>query len=91
MNNVKNCDLVVSEISTPINYWCRSGHISSKLFKREGAQGKSYPIKFFKITFKKQSVLNGVYCEPCIIIINWLANQKRKSHGTRNSAYSIKI
>lgn len=59
-------DLSFKEVSAPPNGWCHSGHVAPSVFKRDPAK-EPEPTKFFQAASLVGSI-NGVYCEPCLII-----------------------
>ena len=63
-------DLTVKEVQTPHGRWCKSGHEAPATFDRDGPSGGQQPTKFFKITSQYSPEVNGVYCEPCLVIAN---------------------
>ena len=40
-------------------------------------QGK--PVRWFKVTSKNDPNINGVYCEPCLVVANYVKDQKKKA------------
>lgn len=68
-------DITFSEVEKPLNNWCSCGHTAPETFKREGAQGKEEPIKFFRVSNKDIDI---IICEPCLIIANYMARQQKK-------------
>lgn len=50
---------------------CSCGHIAPSLFKIDGVES---PTRFFEIT--KNNIIIGIYCEPCLIIANFLSKRK---------------
>jgi hypothetical protein len=71
-------DITVKEITNHSNRECCSGHIAPEFFKREGPDGPEEPTRFFHVI---GNGINGIYCEPCLIIANYLARQKKKEKG----------
>lgn len=65
---IPKADLVFKEVRTPHGHWCKSGHVAPTTFRREGPQGEDLPTKFFQVASDKNPQVNGVYCEPCLII-----------------------
>ena len=72
---IKDEDLTIKQIDPPIDNWCCSGHKAPDLFKREGPDSLEEPTRFFHIISKD---INGVYCEICLIIANFIKNKQRK-------------
>lgn len=68
-------DISFIEIEVPENRWCSSGHVAPEYFKREGANGPDEPTKFFKVISKDIDIS---ICEPCLIVANHIAKEKRK-------------
>jgi len=68
--------ITYKEVDPPDDWLCDCGHTAPELFKRDGAGAAAFPTKFFKV--KSKNGLNGTYCEPCLIVINYLAHQKKK-------------
>lgn len=71
-----DADLIQREVAAPINNWCACGHQAPPMFKRQGANSVDEPIRFFLI---QGNEINGIYCEPCLIIANWISLQNKKS------------
>lgn len=69
-------DMIVKEIPAPIGMYCKSGHKAKELFRRGGADSPEEPTKFFQVS--GGDLIDGCYCEPCIIVANYLAEQKKK-------------
>ena len=69
-------DLTIKQVSTPYEHRCSSGHKAPENFKLEGAHGQETPTRFFEIY--KGSEYLGIFCEPCLIISNYIARQKKK-------------
>lgn len=61
---------VVKEVGPPPNLYCRSGHNAPELFRRGGTKAPEEPTKFFQVSSDGHPAVNGVYCEPCLIIAN---------------------
>lgn len=59
-------DLSYSQIDTPLNRYCSSGHIAPEEFEDK-------PIRFFEVNSKE---ICGKYCELCLIIANDMAKRK---------------
>ena len=69
-------DLSIKEIPAPITKYCCSGHMVPEMFRREGPDSPEEPTKFFQVTGKG---INGIYCEPCLIVANYISQQKKKN------------
>jgi len=75
-------DLTYKEVTPPHNRWCASKHEAPKLFARMGPGTEKLPTQFYRVTSVKDPNVNGVYCEPCCILANYVAKQmKKKSNG----------
>ncbi len=68
-------DVTFAQENPPMDNWCDSGHFAPKLFRREGPDSTPEPTRFFRASGKG---LNGIYCEPCLILVNYAAKAKRK-------------
>lgn len=53
--------------------WCDCGHFARGTFKIDG---EDHPIRFFTI---ESVTLTGIYCEPCLVIANYLKSQQKKA------------
>lgn len=69
-------DMVVKQVQNPHGDWCKSGHVGSKTFRIEGASGKESPTRYFQVTSDNAPDVNGIYCEPCLVIANAMKAQK---------------
>jgi hypothetical protein len=69
-------DMTVKEVASPPGLYCRSGHRAAEMFRRAGTQAPEEPIKFFQVSCNAQ--VDGVYCEPCLIIANAMAKSERR-------------
>lgn len=67
-------DLEFEEVEEPVNGWCASGHKAPPFFRREGPKSLELPTRFFLV---KNKDIYAVYCEPCLIIANHIARQKK--------------
>lgn len=73
-------DVTFSEIDDPPNRWCDAGHVAPTVFSRTGPDGILEKTKFFNVYGNAGGQqINKNLCEPCCIIINFLADKKRKS------------
>ena len=75
MPNLFDADLTISEVDNHISGWCDSGHKAPLLFKREGPESPELPTRFFAMTYTS---INGIYCEPCLIVANHIAKLKKQ-------------
>jgi hypothetical protein len=73
-------DLIQKETDNPHNNWCASGHQAPAMFRRAGPGSPEEPIRFFEVTGHG---INGIYCEPCLIIAHWAAKQQKESQGKK--------
>lgn len=65
--------LDVREVTPPVGYFCSCGHAAIGTFRRGGAGDEPKPIRFFEI-IKGKSL--GVFCEPCLIVANYIKKRK---------------
>jgi len=70
-------DLIINQVQAPYDCWCRSGHVSPKEFRRGGPETELLLTRFFQVTSKKNSNVDGIYCEPCLIVANAISNKKK--------------
>jgi hypothetical protein len=68
--------VIYKEVKPPDGYWCDSGHVASKTFRRNGPGTEEEPTKFFKVS--GPNIPGGIFCEPCLIIANHLAKKKKE-------------
>ena len=66
--------MTVSEVETPVNHWCSSGHEAAQEWRREGLDSPLQATKFYRITGHG---VDQVFCEPCIVVARWLSQQKK--------------
>lgn len=69
-------DLIIKHVNTPTEHRCSSGHTAPQNFKIDGANGQEAPTRFFEV-YKNGEYL-GTFCEPCLIISNYIARQSKK-------------
>jgi hypothetical protein len=67
-------DISIREVDPPEDKWCHSGHHSTGTFKRAGPNSKAEPIRFFRFTGLGR---DGIYCEPCLVIMNHMVRLKK--------------
>jgi hypothetical protein len=67
-------DMTIKEANVPITRWCDSGHNAQATFRRQGPDKPAEPIRFFTVTGHG---INGTFCEPCLIVANHIAQQKK--------------
>lgn len=70
--------ITYKEVDPPEGLICDCGHVAPELFKRDGPGANAIPTKFFRVRGLNGSI-SGTYCEPCLIVINYVASQKKKS------------
>jgi hypothetical protein len=70
--NLKNPDLTYKQVFST-NLQCSSGHIAPMNFKIDGNEA---PTRFFEI--HKDTIYLGTFCEPCLIIANYIAKLQKK-------------
>jgi hypothetical protein len=80
-----DAQLVFRAVDAPLTGWCSSGHrVDPKgLWSREGPGGLMEPIRFFQASGKG---LDGIYCEPCLVVANALARENKKCRTTLESS-----
>jgi hypothetical protein len=62
-------------VDAPASRWCSSGHRAPETFKRVlSADGLEEPTKFYEAS----GDIQGCYCEPCVIIAKWMADQQKQ-------------
>lgn len=71
-----DADLVQREVDPPSTHWCASGHEAPRLFRRSGPGSIEEPTKFFHVFGHG---IDGVYCEPCLIIAHHVARGQKKN------------
>ena len=69
-------DVTYKEVDRPIDGWCESGHEAPETFCSGGPGSDPEATRFFRITGCISKP--GVYCEPCLIIMNWMIGLKKK-------------
>ena len=62
-------DLTQKEVDAPPDRYCSSGHNLGVL-----AAYRNKPVRFFQVSGKG---VDGVYCEPCLVLANYVARRKR--------------
>jgi len=70
-------DLTIKQVNPPQDYWCKSGHVASATFLQKESN-KQVSTRFFQVISKKRPAVDGIYCEPCLIIANDMANSKKQ-------------
>jgi len=73
-------DTTVSEVPSPLMRWCRSGHRAPELFRLDGREPT--PTRFFRVESDKDVSVEGIYCEPCLILAGYLARKQGVQHGS---------
>lgn len=69
-------DITISEIDNHVGSWCDSGHKAPTLFRRTGPDSPEEPIRFFQVNIFEK--INGIYCEPCLIVANHVSRLKKQ-------------
>lgn len=64
-------DLNIKQVDSPINHRCDSGHIAPESFL---VGDKRIPTRFFSV---KNKNINGIYCELCLTVANYVAKQNK--------------
>jgi len=67
------------EVPAPPQRWCHSGHFAPEVFAREGPGTEPQPTRFFSVVARATPAVNGVYCEPCLILANAAALPARRA------------
>ena len=62
--------------SESIGGWCASGHTASEFFKLNKNDPDNTPTRFFKVI---GNGINGIYCEPCLILSHQIAKNKKQN------------
>ena len=62
-------DIITREVDAPQGRWCSSGHFAPEKFQDK-------PTRFFAVS-SSIAPIDGVYCEPCLIVANHVARKKR--------------
>jgi hypothetical protein len=70
--------MTVKEVSTPPNRYCHSGHEAPEWWHRGGTKAPLERTKFFQVSCDSNPSVDGVYCEPCLVIANAIAGQQKK-------------
>lgn len=76
-------DCTFEEVPAPPSRWCSSGHTTSETFRREGPGSEATPTRFFMMSSKD---LSGTFCEPCLIVANWMAQLQKKGMSWKELA-----
>lgn len=71
-------DMTVKEVEAPQGSYCRSGHRAPEVFRRAGTTAPEEPTKFFRVSSSVNPEVDGVYCEPCLIVANAMAKSNRR-------------
>lgn len=71
-------DLHVKAVPETAGRWCSSGHVAPESWSREGAGTPLVPTQFFQVTSALDRSVNGTYCEPCLMVANAMAREKKK-------------
>ena len=74
MVSLLDADMIIAEVEKPLNLWCDCGHKAAPTFKvKEDSEEK--PMRFFNI---KKNDMNGIYCEMCLILANYIAKKQKE-------------
>lgn len=68
-------DQTISEVENHVGGWCDSGHQAPELFRQAGPGSPELPTRFFLV---KNRQIEGIFCEPCLIIANHIAKLKKQ-------------
>jgi hypothetical protein len=68
--------LTYKEVDRPITGECASGHIASETFCSGGPGSDPEATRFFRLT--GCNIKGEIYCEPCLIVMNWMLQQRKK-------------
>ncbi len=68
-------DITQNEIPRPIDNRCDGCENPALEFKRQGPGSEPQPTRFYKVTADS---INGIYCEPCLVVAHYIAGLKRK-------------
>jgi hypothetical protein len=71
-------DLSAEEVGAPFARWCTSGHVAAEAWSREGAGTPVASTRFYRVVSAKDPTVNGTYCEPCMMVANAMAREKKK-------------
>jgi hypothetical protein len=65
--------MTMKEVSTPPNFYCRSGHAAPEVFQRDPPKPAT-PTRFFRVSSDSDPTVDGTYCEVCLIVSRAIAN-----------------
>lgn len=65
-------DMTMKEVPPPQNNFCRSGHNAPAEFAPDPKKNPA-PTRFFNVSSDADPHVDGVYCEPCLIVSRALA------------------
>ena len=68
--------MTVKEVSTPPNLYCKSGHTAPERWRRAGTKAPEEPTKFFQVSCNDHPDVEGVYCEPCLVVANAMVQRR---------------
>jgi len=71
-------DLQVKEVPAAQGRWCSSGHVAVERWSKEGPGTPPVPTLFYQVTSVSDRNVNGTYCEPCMVVANAMAREKKK-------------
>lgn len=70
-------NITYKEIDPQNDQKCDCCYKAPETFRRDGPGSPALPTRFFCVTMINGD-MNGVYCERCLVLINYLAKKKRK-------------
>lgn len=71
-------NLQVKQVAATQGRWCSSGHMAPESWSREGAGTPLLPMQFFQVSSASDHGVSGTYCEPCLMVANAMARQKKR-------------
>ncbi len=75
MKNQFNIDISEVEVDPPFNKWCASGHVAGETYRRSGPDSPAESTRFFLV---KAGEINSIFCEPCLVVANYISQLKKK-------------
>ena len=73
-------DITFAQVDDPPNRWCDSGHVAAEQFARGGPGDVLQPTRFFRVSGNVNGEnIDKIICEPCCVIVNFLAARKRQA------------
>jgi len=81
-------DIIQRQVTAPPGGHCDSGHRVEFLFK--GRKEEPGEVRFYHVSGK--GINNpGIYCEPCVILMNAMAAEKRKGTIPTSKGNFLKV